>query len=60
MKDIEFSEVSEDGEYLEIWKDDKHYSFLIEDVFERMTELPFTDLSTVSEAEDKARMEAGG
>ncbi len=38
MSEIEFAEVVEDetGLYLRIWKDDKSYSFLVEDVLERM------------------------
>ena len=33
MSEIEFSEITEDGEYLNVWKDDVHHSFLVEDNF---------------------------
>jgi hypothetical protein len=63
MSAIEFSEVTTDetGTYLAIWKDDKHHSFLIEDVLEAMTdtstaraiELTGGSVDTLAEALDQ-------
>jgi hypothetical protein len=38
MNEIEFAEVTneEGGMYLEVWKDDKHFSFFVEDVLRNM------------------------